>query len=186
MLAAPLTAAEMAAPMLAEAATPMLMEPMLMASQAPSAATLTGESLAAMQPSLLNPATGSSYFGMEGQTPFFTEQLKAATALPGESGGGMMQGGGTSSMFGSGQGVMPQGLSTSPTPSSFGLKMPSMRGMNSASKMMGGEQQQQAPAAQRMPSQAPMSQAEIMQRLKMLQGGRSNFAGLLGQAIGGY
>jgi hypothetical protein len=96
----------------------MLMEPMLMASQAPSAATLTGESLAAMQPSLLNPATGSSYFGMEGQTPFFTEQLKAATALPGESGGGMMQGGGTSSMFGSGQGVMPQGLSTSPTPSS--------------------------------------------------------------------
>lgn len=52
---------------------------------------------------------------------------------------------------------------------------------------MGGGSPQGAPA-QRPPSMQSdvQSSAQLMERLKRQQGGRSNFAGLLGQAIGGY
>lgn len=135
-------------------------------------AGIAGSAAAPMTASLMAPAAA---------TPFFTEAAMAAGASP-------MMGGGTAAMFGTGAPLMPEMAALSmgaPPAAGSAFKMPPMTAMNAASKMMGGGQQQ-APSAQRMPSQAPMSQAEIMQRLKMLQGGRSNFAGLLGQAIGGY
>ncbi len=94
--------------------------------------------------------------------------------------GGM--GGGTASLFGSGASPMPAGLSMAP-PGGGGMNMPSGKAMQAASQMMGGDQQQPMPAQRPTPGQ-PQSQAEIMQRLKMMQGGRSNMAGLLGAAMG--
>lgn len=81
-------------------------------------------------------------------------------------------GGGTASLF---------GPSVAPASASSGLPWAKMAGQ--MGKGMVGQDQQQATHAQRPPQgQSPqMSNQEILQRLKMAQAGRSNFAGLLGR-----
>ena len=82
-------------------------------------------------------------------------------------------GGGTASLFA--PSIAP------PAAASSGLPWAKMAGQ--MGKGMVGQDQQQATHAQRPPQgQSPqMSNQEILQRLKMAQAGRSNFAGLLGR-----
>ena len=151
---APLTAAEMAAPIVAEGAAPFLMEPMMMA---PGAAPTVGVSNATLMPTMqemLAPYGGVDPHAMDMgaanfNSPWEKMRLAGAKAMG-------------------------------------NVNFPSMM-MKQGANML-GQQPQSGGGGGRGPTSfgTPMSRDEIMQRLKMLQGGRSNFAGLLGQAIGGY
>ena len=170
---APLTAAEMAAPIVAEGAAPFLMEPMMMAPpivaegaapflmepmmMAPGAAPTVGVSNATLMPTMqemLAPYGGVDPHAMDMgaanfNSPWEKMRLAGAKAMG-------------------------------------NVNFPSMM-MKQGANML-GQQPQSGGGGGRGPTSfgTPMSRDEIMQRLKMLQGGRSNFAGLLGQAIGGY
>ena len=113
-------------------------------------------------------------------TPLATSLMAPAVAPAATLGAGM--GGGTAALFGpqalGGMGAPGMGTAASGFP---WQKMAGHMGKN----MLEDEQQQPAPAGQRPQSNATtMDSAEIMKRLRMAGGQRSNWGGLLGQAIG--
>lgn len=138
-------------------------------------AAMFGTAASPMATSLLAPAAA---------TPMFTE----AAALGAGMGGGM--GGGTAALFGTGAsalpGMAPMSLGA-PAPVTgmdrFGAFMdkaqPILKGLDQA---MGKQQQQPMPVPAQRPAQTaqPMSSADILAKLQKGGGGRSNFAGLLG------
>ena len=75
------------------------------------------------------------------------------------------------------------GPSIAPASASSGLPWLKMAGQMGKQMMGGDQQQQQATHAQRPPQgqTQQMSNQQILERLKLAQAGRSNFAGLLGR-----
>ena len=148
---APLTAAEMAAPIVAEGAAPFLMEPMMMA---PGAAPTVGVSNATLMPTMqemLAPYGGVDPHAMDMgaanfNSPWEKMRLAGAKAMG-------------------------------------NVNFPSMM-MKQGANML-GQQPQSGGGGGRGPTSfgTPMSRDEIMQRLKMMQAHRSDWAGLLGRAM---
>ena len=147
---APLTAAEMAAPIVAEGAAPFLMEPMMMA---PGAAPTVGVSNATLMPTMqemLAPYGGVDPHAMDMgaanfNSPWEKMRLAGAKAMGNVNFPSMMMKQGANML-----GQQPQSGGGGRGPTSFGT---------------------------------PMSRDEIMQRLKMMQAHRSDWAGLLGRAM---
>lgn len=146
---------------------------------------------AAVAPELLGTVGAGLLAGVGGGTAglFGAAPGLAATMLPAaEAAAPMMgMGGGTASLFGA-AGASPLATSMAGlAPQAAGMGMDPKMMMRGASQLMGPQQQQQPAPAQRPPQgPPPQSNAEILERMKRMQGQRSNFAGLLGQAIGGY
>ena len=108
----------------------------------------------------------TSMMGAGAPTPFFTEaaSLGAAgdpMALP-----------------------VAMGSPMSPATTPPWAKMASKAAMNMGKGLLQDQQPQPAPAQRPPQAGAPQSNAEILKRLQMMQGPRSNFGGLLAQAMG--
>lgn len=117
--------------------------------------------------------------------PTLASSMMAAPAAAAPVAG---MGGGTAALFGAGtSGASPLAIDMAtmgPAATSSGFpwaKMATQMGRG----MLQQDQQQPAPPPQRPPQAgAPQSNAEILKRLQMMQGPRSNFGGLLAQAMG--
>ena len=148
---APLTAAEMAAPMVAEGATPFLMEPMMMAPGAAPSVGVTSTSLMPTMQEMLAPYGGVDPHAMDMGAANFNNPWEKMRLMGAKA-------------MGSGD---------------FSSAM-----MKHGANML-GQQPQQSGGGGRGPTSfgTPMSRDEIMQRLKMMQAHRSDWAGLLGRAM---
>ena len=148
-----------------------------------TAATAAGAGLGAG----LGAGMGGGTAALFGAAPGMAASMMAPEAAAG-LGAGM--GGGTAALFGPATaGVSPFAAEMATvTPASAGMNVPWSKLATQAGKgLLQPQQPQGMGGAQRPPSSAQAeSAAQIMQRLQRGMGPRSNFAGLLGQALGRY
>ena len=187
-----MTGAEVA---LAAAAAPEI----LGATAAGTAAAGTGAALGGMTAAGLGSAglaagemAGLGAAGMGGGTaalfgagaPALASSMMPATAAAAPVAG---MGGGTAALFGAGtSGASPLAIDMAtmgPAATSSGFPWARMA-TQMGKGMLQQDQQQPAPAQRPPQAGAPQSNAEILKRLQMMQGPRSNFGGLLAQAMG--
>lgn len=135
----------------------------------------------------LGAGMGGGTAALFGAAPGMAASMMAPEAAAG-LGAGM--GGGTAALFGPATaGVSPFAAEMATvTPASAGMNVPWSKLATQAGKgLLQPQQPQGMGGAQRPPSSAQAeSAAQIMQRLQRGMGPRSNFAGLLGQALGRY